>query len=447
MDENNINFQSMPKKKGLSWIVVVIVLLLVGALVGATIYYLYSGREGDVESIPELVEDTGFQASIRKEELKLANWRDGDSEKFYELKAEGGVVTNLIRGVNYLYAEEDMTLGDVLWHMDLSGEKNALVAHFDSGQYKYVTYPEYAALNPEATVVLDDPDSFVISAGTGIMVLIDEAAEAYGLYDSGRQADGVVVCDADVVNQGWNIVSIHDENIWEAIDPCGGVVNSMYLISEGGYDEVDNYDEFLEIEDFLAWVYYAEEPVVEEVIVEDVVIEEEVEEEDVIEEEVGADERGFYEASESSLDGVNLALSPVDAGMPGCEERVINILIDTKGQETTAVDAKILFNPDEVEVLEVVEGELFDFYPGKQVQDGVVLLTGANFGGPYATQGDAEVFGSLRVKSKAGVGEASLNFDFTLGQTVDSNVSNIAGSEDLLEMVGNGSYSFEGGCE
>lgn len=145
-----------------------------------------------------------------------------------------------------------------------------------------------------------------------------------------------------------------------------------------------------------------------------------------------------------SASAARLFLEPASADLFANCNVAVNIMIDSEGEQSSASDAHIFFNPAEIDIVEVREGNAYDIYPGNRVVGGKISLTGANLDitSPYETVGSPDVYGTLIIKNKPGVFATSMNFDFTLGDTVDSNVSDVTGVIDYLTSVGNGSYTF-----
>ncbi|MFZ5365522.1 MAG: Ig-like domain-containing protein [Patescibacteria group bacterium] len=142
-------------------------------------------------------------------------------------------------------------------------------------------------------------------------------------------------------------------------------------------------------------------------------------------------------------------LSPAsDTLRQGCEYSA-NIMINTEGVETNAADAVIVFNPNDVEILDQVTnmpgvqvkpGTVYQMYPGNVVDEAQqrILLTGFNVIGGYTGTG---VFGSIVFRSKPGVTNTNFNFYFVPGLTTDSNIADML-SNDVLTRVANASYTF-----
>lgn len=124
----------------------------------------------------------------------------------------------------------------------------------------------------------------------------------------------------------------------------------------------------------------------------------------------------------------------------GCTNS-INIMIDTEGQDATAADAILNYNPNEIEVTSLRSGDAFQTYLGNSYTGGKITLTGFNV---MTTLNGVAKFGTFKFKNKNNVESTNINFDFTLGETTDSNIAD-ANSNDILSSTTDGSYSFVSG--
>jgi hypothetical protein len=135
----------------------------------------------------------------------------------------------------------------------------------------------------------------------------------------------------------------------------------------------------------------------------------------------------------------------------GCES-TINIMLDTQGVDTNAADAFILYDPNDIEIIDqdnnqpgkqIREGNTYAVYAGNLADDnfGRIQLTAFNVFGAYNSNGTPGTFATIVFRGKPGVTETDLNFEFTPGSTLDSNVADL-NSLDVLSGVQNGSYTF-----
>lgn len=135
----------------------------------------------------------------------------------------------------------------------------------------------------------------------------------------------------------------------------------------------------------------------------------------------------------------------------GCSAKM-DIAIDTQGISTNAADAVVLFNPAEVEIedqnaaqagVQVKAGNVYELYVGNVVDNaqGKIMLTGFSIIGTFSGSGN---YGSIFFKSKPGVTNTTFQFQFSPGQSTDSNVADTNGN-DVLTSVNTASYTFESG--
>jgi len=136
-----------------------------------------------------------------------------------------------------------------------------------------------------------------------------------------------------------------------------------------------------------------------------------------------------------------LSMNPASANLTeGCENTV-NIMVDTQGAETRGADAFLSYNPDEIEMLSILPGEMYKSYPGKIIQNGDVFITAFSENGFFVGSG---TLARLVFKSKPGVKSATISFKYAPGSTIDSNVAG-RGANDILNTVFSGTYTFEPG--
>ena len=145
-----------------------------------------------------------------------------------------------------------------------------------------------------------------------------------------------------------------------------------------------------------------------------------------------------------------MSLSPGNAQFTsGCVNSV-DIVVNTEGENTMAVDAFLKYNPDEIEIIDsngslsgtqIKTGQIYESYPGNVVQNGRIWVTGVNKVGFYNGRG---TFGTIFLKNKPGVTQSSISFDFTPGSTTDSNVAN-ATPVDVLNAAFGATFTFAPG--
>lgn len=150
------------------------------------------------------------------------------------------------------------------------------------------------------------------------------------------------------------------------------------------------------------------------------------------------------------------AMSPNnDEFVQGCNSE-INIMMNTEGKDSNAADIEVRYNPAQIEILDANEsmpgiqiknGTTYEAYFGNQVDtsSGTIKLAGASFFTPFNGTG---LFATIPFKAKDGVDSSSFTIHFTgTGDTLDSNIAENTTSNDLLNGVTNGNYTFiTGNC-
>ncbi len=143
----------------------------------------------------------------------------------------------------------------------------------------------------------------------------------------------------------------------------------------------------------------------------------------------------------------SLSLDPAKATFnPDCHS-VVHVYLHTEGEESNAVDAFLRFDEDQLRFKDQIDNKegiqtfptgLYEAYPGNEVEDGAIRITGFNDKDFFLGEGH---FASLVFKPKRGVEEAQISFEFIEDETRDSNVADI-NSLDVLRAVKNGEYKF-----
>jgi len=135
----------------------------------------------------------------------------------------------------------------------------------------------------------------------------------------------------------------------------------------------------------------------------------------------------------------------------GCSAK-IDLVVDTQGVSTNAVDAVVLFNSSEVEIEDQVSGtpgtqirpgNVYEIYAGNLVNEseGKILLTAFSVMGNFNGSG---LLASIYFHSKPGVTNTTFQFQFTPGASTDSNVADLNGA-DVLSSVNSAAYTFQTG--
>lgn len=130
----------------------------------------------------------------------------------------------------------------------------------------------------------------------------------------------------------------------------------------------------------------------------------------------------------------------------------IDLVVDTQGVSTNAVDAVVLFNTNEVTIedqntsvpgTQIRTGNVYEIYAGNLVNEseGKILLTAFSVMGNFNGSG---LLGSIYFRSKPGITSTTFQFEYAPGVSTDSNVADLNGS-DVLSSVNSGAYTFQTG--
>lgn len=137
-----------------------------------------------------------------------------------------------------------------------------------------------------------------------------------------------------------------------------------------------------------------------------------------------------------------MALSPAEAELRASCLNTVSLIINTEGVQSNAADAFLSFNPDEIEVTGIGIGNVYKAYPGKVIGSGRIQITAFNDEGFFNGRG---TLATLSFKSKPGVESTEINFIYSPGSSVDSNVAD-ASANDVLTGVFGGRYTFKPGA-
>ena len=146
-------------------------------------------------------------------------------------------------------------------------------------------------------------------------------------------------------------------------------------------------------------------------------------------------------------------LSPSSAEFViGCDSAV-NIMIDTAGETSDAANILIRYNPAQIEIrdanpaasgIQIRNGNAYEAYADNIVfpGEGLIRLTGFSF---IERLTGRATFGTILFRPLAGATNTNLTIEYVAGSTIDSNVAKYLTSDDLLNGVTNGSYTFRSG--
>ena len=145
-----------------------------------------------------------------------------------------------------------------------------------------------------------------------------------------------------------------------------------------------------------------------------------------------------------------LSLSPSTGSQTIGGNFNVDIVLNTYGIETAGTDVVINFNPSDLEVqdadagvsgVQIQPGTLYTTFPGNTVDNttGRIFFSGIIVPGGTGYTGTG-VLATITFKALK-VATTQVAFDFTLGSTVDTNVTSKSTATDVLASVVNGSYN------
>ena len=136
----------------------------------------------------------------------------------------------------------------------------------------------------------------------------------------------------------------------------------------------------------------------------------------------------------SKVDAASMKLNPDVVTTQSGETFSVDIILDAQGAQTDGADVVLKYDPNQLEVVNVKEGETYPKYPIKQIEEEFVKITGiSNKSGPFFSS--SGVFATVTFKAKFG-GEHVIKIDFNNDSTIDSNVAAHGKGTDILSEVG-----------
>lgn len=135
-----------------------------------------------------------------------------------------------------------------------------------------------------------------------------------------------------------------------------------------------------------------------------------------------------------------------------CQTADIDVLINTNNTNTDSANIIIGYDDAVTSIqdddpglagIQITPGTAYNNYASYTVNevDDNILMTGYNVTSPYNSGSEYDVFGSFTLVPLS-TGTANLTIDFTPAETIDSNIAEAITSNDILNAVENGSYSF-----
>lgn len=152
----------------------------------------------------------------------------------------------------------------------------------------------------------------------------------------------------------------------------------------------------------------------------------------------------------SVVEAATLSLSPSTGTFnKGCQV-VLEVKLDTQGEQTDATDAIVLYDQSKFSASSITSGSIYADYPGNNIDEttGKVTISGlASVSSAFSGQGTLATI-NFTVKDTAGVGATIVRFDFDPNdktKTTDSNVVQRGTVAEILSSVVNGNYTIGSG--
>lgn len=203
------------------------IFLAIAVVSAATFGFLYVFKKDTVknEQPPSLVSNSVLQGLFKTGKYDFAGWDDEDEKAFKNNKKkfedDDEDTTELKQGVNYVYAEEDLSFKAVFQRIDPKADQ-AAVAFYKNGKFRI--YPKTSYYDKNATVEVKTSE--IIPAHTGIIVVLGKKADAYGLYTSEKEPDKTEGnCGYD---DGWNLFAVEDETLDKMFNGCQEYIEYIY---------------------------------------------------------------------------------------------------------------------------------------------------------------------------------------------------------------------------
>jgi len=118
-----------------------------------------------------------------------------------------------------------------------------------------------------------------------------------------------------------------------------------------------------------------------------------------------------------------------------------DIIVDTEGINSRGTDAIIYYNQNDIEILSINTGNIYESYPKNTFDEGIIYITGYSSKNTFNGRG---VLAKINFKSKKDVESTTMHFAYALNSTKDSNISG-ENSGDILNKVNNLQLNFNSG--
>ena len=158
-------------------------------------------------------------------------------------------------------------------------------------------------------------------------------------------------------------------------------------------------------------------------------------------------------APAAAEEGARLMLSPAQKVVKVGEELEVELILDTRGVETSGADVIISYDPTLVEILDgdenpangiqVRPGLLYQKYPVNEVDIAGGKIGFSGIATPPKTFAGKGTLAYIKLRT-LGAGTAALTIEFTKGATIDSNVVQAESlGKDILDKVIDARYSIK----
>lgn len=143
----------------------------------------------------------------------------------------------------------------------------------------------------------------------------------------------------------------------------------------------------------------------------------------------------------ADVTGPVMALAPSTGTFDIGSNFDVAIQLDTVGQAVSGAQAYLNYNPDQLEVVQITPGTIFNNYMPDELSSGKIVISAialqiADFNG-------SGVFASIRFKALT-AGASEITFDFAPGDTRKTSAAKAVTGENILASVTNGSYTIQG---
>ncbi|MBI4130393.1 hypothetical protein HY468_03695 [Candidatus Roizmanbacteria bacterium] len=140
----------------------------------------------------------------------------------------------------------------------------------------------------------------------------------------------------------------------------------------------------------------------------------------------------------------SFALSPTTKTAAIGETFTVDVVANTGGSEVSGADMYITFDSNKLTLLDIQNGTIFEQYVGKEINNATGKASISGLVGFESTLfSGSGTYATLQFKA-IDSGAAAVNFDFTAGNSRDTNLVDFNSGLDILTSVTNGTYTISG---